>query len=344
MTLRRLLGLAALTATWALALGLVPGTGAGAVELDSHGWWWRAQTGLNGTEVPPPPNVPDDGLAVGAAPDGATALAALRYDLAPGDTSPVLTLTVADNGGFGDGQATLAACPPQVRWSAAQAGRWDRRPVGDCLAASVQGIRSDDGATWTFPVAPLVDDGSVDIVIVPGAQTPDGAPTPGFQIAFDPPGPDALAVTVLPVASSSSTSSSSTTSTLPLSTATTPPASGGSDGFIPSFSAGTPVPATGPSVETFVPAEGGGNSAGQAYETAAAPLDPASDRGRALGVALLAGTAVAAGLAGRQPQRAPRLLGAVTAGRATATPPPEPEMGGLGRFSRPRHGSPPPLL
>ncbi|HVM39760.1 MAG TPA: hypothetical protein VM618_03140 [Acidimicrobiia bacterium] len=333
MRVRRTLAALPLCLAWVVALGWLPGGSAGAADLSGWGWWWRAQAGLLGTEVPPPPNVPEDGLAVGAGPDGAVAVAAVRYELPDGESAQSLTLTVAEGGDIGGEQATVAACPPAVRWASAQAGRWDMRPEANCDTASVQGIRSDDGATWTFPVAPLVADGVVDVVLVPGAETPDGNPSPGFQLAFEAPAADSLAVT-----------GSSTTQ--PITTATTPPSSGGGGGGTFPSSGGFSAP-TIPPVETFTPAEGGDTgAAGQAFETAAAPLDPESDEGRALGVLLLAGTAVVGVLSGRQPARAPRLLGNVTSSSSSrpSAPTAEPSVGGLGRFSRPRTGSPPRLM
>lgn len=161
------------------AIVLLPSAPLGASEVDAVGWWWRAQTGL--VAVPAPPNVPEGGLAVGTAPDGATAVGAVRFVL--DDEAPVrLTLTVADS----QGTPELLACPPTVRWAPAQAGRWPSRPAPACDLAEVEGAPSEDGATWTFDVAAFPAEQRLDLVIVP-----IGDPA-AFQISFEPPEATAL--------------------------------------------------------------------------------------------------------------------------------------------------------
>lgn len=178
------------TALVLLALLLVLPTAAASVEAEGHGWWWRPQSGLLGVDVPPPPDVPEDGLLVERAPDGLTALSALRFRLDEGEADPVLTLTVAsDQGGAA---AAIAACPTTVRWTPDQAGRWDVAPSYDCERGQVDGVRSEDGATWTWDLDSLVSDaGVLDFALVDGSETP-------FHVAFEAPTASSLSTTVAP--------------------------------------------------------------------------------------------------------------------------------------------------
>lgn len=170
---------------------------ADASTLAKAGWWWRVNDGSLPATPPPPPTVPDGGLMVAGAPDGATAIAALHFDVGDNETSPVLTLTVAPNGDQGGSTALLAACLTGSAWEPASAGGWGFKPFPACDQGSVNGIRSDDGATWTFALAPLLSGGIVDITLVPGVDTsrPAGANGSSFQLAFNPPTAASLATT-----------------------------------------------------------------------------------------------------------------------------------------------------
>lgn len=190
----------------ALVWAAAPAEGGGS-ELDGAGWWWRAQTGL--VEAPPPPSVPEDGLMVGNGPDGATAIAGVRYELEDEDaTSATLTLEVADD--QGGEAAAITACPAIARWRGAQAGTWEQRPTADCDGVAVAGVRDEDGESWTFDLGLLIDEGWVNVVLQPGAfegaapeegapeDAPDGGQsseeeaTPPFQVAFEPPADESL--------------------------------------------------------------------------------------------------------------------------------------------------------
>jgi len=134
--------------------------------------------------------VPEDGLLVERGPDGATAIAAARFTLAGGETDPVLTLPVASE--QGGATAAIAACPTTVRWSPQQAGRWDLAPAFDCEAARIDGVRADDGATWSWQLASLVSpEGVLDVVLVDGVDAP-------FHVAFEAPTAASLSTTSAP--------------------------------------------------------------------------------------------------------------------------------------------------
>lgn len=179
-----------LTALGLLVVLLVLPSMATAATHEAHGWWWRAQTGLLGADLPPPPDVPEDGLLVERAPDGATAVSALRFRLADGETDPVLTLTVASGQSSG---AAIAACPTgRVGWNGAQGGRWDSAPSWDCEQGRVDGEASDDGSTWSWSLAPLVrEDGVLSVMLVDATATP-------FHVAFEAPSASSLSTTTAP--------------------------------------------------------------------------------------------------------------------------------------------------
>src|SRR5439155_3063775 len=166
-----------------------------AADLRAAGWWWQAKSGALGAAPLTSPDVPDGGLLVAGAPDGATAIAALRYSLDASETPSQLTLKVAtDTGGA---SAVLAACPAGSAWKPASPGAWEDKPAAACDRGSVNGIRSADGSAWTFAVAPLATGGTLDVVLVPGkvAGAPTGADGSTFQLAFDKPGSDSLTTT-----------------------------------------------------------------------------------------------------------------------------------------------------
>lgn len=204
---RRTPGLVLALAGGLLLLG-TPGA-ADEAQHDDHGWWWRAQTGA--LDVPPPPFVPEDGLAVGRDADGATAISALRFEVGV-DTLATATLTLVEDDEQSGELAELRACAVTTSWSGAEAGVWDERPEADCDAGQAGGVRDDDSGTWEFDVSLLAEDGVVDVVVLPdaGGDEPDDgqdAPLPAdsatadeeeggapFQVAFEPPDDDALEV------------------------------------------------------------------------------------------------------------------------------------------------------
>ena len=286
---------------------------AGPADADApsaFGWWWRVQTGLVAA-VPPPPTVPPGGLMVAGAPDGATAVSALRFELDEGEASPVLTLRVADD--VGGAAAELAACPTGAPWSPALAGTWDEKPTAACSRGSVQGVRSEDGSTWTFALAPLLAGSVVDVVVVPAEGSV-------FQLAFDPPGGDALATTAGEVAAPEPVAPE------------VEPASGESfarsDAVVPFTPA---LPAADQVVTAVAPGVGPPPTAAASPSPAASPRSQPADpprTARGLALAVLALALVAGAIAVLRGGTAPVAIG----------------TGGVGRFARPRAGSPPPIV
>lgn len=343
--LRQALG-AALVAT-AAVVGLVP-AGADAATLAQAGWWWRVNDGALPATIPAPPTVPEGGLYVAGAPDGATAIAALHFDLAEGEAASVLTLKVAENGDQGGDTALLAACLTGSAWQPAQSGTWASKPFPACAEGSVNGVRSDDGATWTFAVAPLASDGIVDVTLVPGVDpaAPEGANGSSFQLAFEPP------------TAASLTTTSGDTSGGDFSV----PDFGSSSGDFAGDTGSFDVPAFGDSGLSFPPAAPAAGftpalpEADQGFTATApvaqkrngplatAPISTVEDhKGLAALVLALCGAALL--WSAQQPTPEPRRLGtfgAAAPGQTHATRSLT-ERAGLGRFARERTGPAPRL-
>jgi hypothetical protein len=354
-----------------LAWGALAVPGA-AAELDGAGWWWRAQTGLL-QPVPPPPYVPEDGLFVAGAPDGPSAVAAVRYTLGADDAMPELTLQVEHE--RGGEAAQIVACPTREGWRPTRAGRWDGRPEADCDAGFVDGVRAEDGETWTFALATLVADDRLNVVLM---QVPpdEGAPSV-FEVAFAGPGPESLSTT--PAGSTGGPpaggAGGASQSSAPPPEFAPPADDGGFDGGgfdgggdfdagggDQSFEAGEPMVADadfdddgfgdgGADDDVAAPEVAGEDGDGAAGEQAAGPATEgiAVSDGRpdvrtlAMMVALLcvAGFVMLSEDAGR------RLVAAGTGGRfggAPTTVPAEGPVRGLGRFARPREGEAPSLF
>jgi hypothetical protein len=346
---RTALGVAVLAA--AALLALVP-VGAGASTLTQTGWWWRVNDGALPAPLPAPPTVPAGGLMVAGAADGATAIAALHFDLGDDETAPVLTLSVADNGDQGGDTAILAACVTGSAWQPASGGSWADKPFPACAKGSVNGLRSDDKTSWTFALAPLLSDGILDITLVPGIDPsrPEGANGSVFQLAFNAPTAASLATT-------SGGSGGGGDFTLP---------DFGAPAFTPTDAGSFDPPAVGgdfsaPPIDpaaSFTPAlpeaDQGLTATAPIAQGRNAPLQatPASTvvehKGLAALVLMLCGGALL--WSAQLPVPAPRRLGTFGdgtrdgAGGGVAVPPSAPtESAGLGRFARTRSGPAPRL-
>lgn len=179
----------------AVSLALVPAT-ATATTLTQTGWWWRVNDALAPAAVPAP-TVPEGGLMVAGAPDGATAIAALHFEVDDGEGSPVLTLAVAENGDQGGDVAVLAACLTGSAWQPEAGGPWVNKPFAACEEGAVNGVRAADGTSWSFALAPLLSDGIVDVTIVPGTvpDLPPGLNGSTFSLVFAPPTAASLTTT-----------------------------------------------------------------------------------------------------------------------------------------------------
>ncbi len=310
-----------------------------AAEVTS-GWWWKLNVGgttalpspvpnqpLPATPpAPPTPPTADGGLLVGATPDGALAIAAVRST----EAATSITLKVATNGDSAGAVAHLLACATTSPWTAVAGGRWDDKPIVACDLAngggSVAGIRSEDGATWTFPVGPLASDAGTDVVIVPTADAQTGVLAP-FQITFVAPTPADMVF-----APKAEPAGDDFAGPDPSAFASS---SGADFGLVPSLIGGGD--ASRPLVR---PALGGREQKPNlALQPANAP--PKSDGGQELAgaVVVLASLALFYGTS-RQALPAPRSLVDVGISRHA---PVSAQLGGVGRFARPREGTPPSL-
>ena len=297
----------------------------------AHGWWWRAQPGVL-VPVPAPPQAPPGGLYVEGAPDGPSAVSALRFRVPEGSTGVALTLKVAQEQG-GD-TAIILACPAASEWVPAQAGPWEARPEAQCEGQGVLGQRAADGATWTFSLALSPFTGVKDFVLLPGQDDtrPAGVNGSVFSVAFQP--PDA-------------------------STLVTRSADSGGGGQPPPFDPPvySPPDSYGGTMPPFTPAAPGAPAQVPAGPDVAPPVDPSviaprvTPRGpaapsrpvsagkdaRALATLIALLSVGVAGVLSRD-------RGVVVAGmRVVAEDPDTDRVGGIGRFRRPRAEPPPPL-
>ena len=308
-------------------------TASSAATHETHGWWWRAQTGLLGAELPPPPDVPEDGLLVERTPDGATAVSAVRYQLDESESDPVLVLTVASGSSEG---AAIAACPTsRTGWTGEQGGRWDSAPGWDCNAGRVDGVVSEDGATWSWELAPLVRDGGViSVMLVDGTTNP-------FHVAFEAPTDASMETTTAPPPPPDA----------PDPVAPPPPGQDTTQPPPPSGGSGEPVFVP-PAVEApSAPAPGGTSTEAPAAPEVAAPQQPADTSGPVpIAQPQPAATEVSSGLSpvafalmlaiiallGADVLRDRAVIAQVLRGGRTTD-------GGIGRFARERTAPPDPL-
>ncbi len=300
------------------------------------GWWWRANTGstVDAPPAPPtglpaaapappaPPNA-EGGLQVAALPDGALAVAAVRV----AEELTSITLRVAPNGDANGAEALLVACAAAGPWEPATGGPWSAKPVVACDlingGGSVAGVRASDGSAWTFPVAPLADDGRTDVVIVPLATSnvAPGVVVP-FQLVFVPPAAGDLVVATV-------------TAEPPTDEVTDEEFVDDAVSFDPSGVFGGDLSGAAPLVR---PALGVSEQAPllPAFVSQPAEEDNAS---QVVGAALVLLGIAALLWASRQPT--PAVVSLVRGGREV--PGVAPQVGGLGRFARAREGRPPPL-
>ena len=335
MSRRAARGIGLLVIVIGLCLALPSASRAATIE---SGWWWRGNDNpiVNQPPAPPvsspvaPPGAPappntEGGLQVGALPDGAFAVAAVRVD----EELTSITLRVAPNGDANSENARLAACMAVTPWEPAQGGAWGAKPVVACDlingGGSVAGVRAEDGSTWTFPVAPLAADGKTDVVIVPlvNSEVAEGVAVP-FQVVFAPPTEADLVVAPAATAPTATPDDEATEELFSDARAY--------EEFT-SFDTGD-IPVAAPVVRPALD------------ENDQAPLQPvfaaadANDNSsQFLGAALVLVGMAAFMWAARQPT--PAIQSMVRGGRQI--PGVAPQLGGLGRFARVREGKPPPL-
>ena len=175
-------------------------------QLTQDGWWNRLQGSIVvgpvqepanplrdtvNPQVPAPPTVPGNALAVGAAGGESAAIAAVGIATGANDggTVSVATLTLKESSEPGananSALAKVAACPITNFWAGARNGAWVDRPAFECAdPGAVEGKRAPDG-TWTFDLTRVAQswlDGNLEpngVVFAPVAGSPEN-----FQVSF----------------------------------------------------------------------------------------------------------------------------------------------------------------
>lgn len=159
----------AVVAALVWSVGAIGSAGA-AGEITELGWWTRN----------PLSSAPDGGFAVGAAPDGVTAVAAVRVDVGEGVETLVLEVAPANDG---IALGSLEVCVAPDTWTAEAAGALDDAPATTCDGDSVPFAEAGDG--WRSDVSSLVQGtaGAVSLAVVPVA----GSGTVPFEVTFTAP-------------------------------------------------------------------------------------------------------------------------------------------------------------
>jgi hypothetical protein len=237
-------------------------------------------------------------------------------------------MKVADD--TGGAAAVLLACQTGSVWNGVENGTWQSAPKVDTKNC-INGQKAADGKSWSFAVGPLQLGTVLDIAVVPGPDANTKAPA-AFSLVLDAPADSSLETLSGPPPTVSTISNNYTA-----------PQTGGASTGAPneSGSAGTFHPPAVAPVATGLPSDKVGETATAPSKQAATPpvnsaaSTPAKDRNKTPGYIVL----VFAAAVGLYAWRQDNLL-AMNGGSLPGAPD---EAGGLGRFSRPRHGQPPAL-
>ncbi len=323
-TRTRIRGLAAaslLVATVAaLSLAAAPTE---AASVSDAGWWQRPAGVAVGRPAPPP----EGAIRVARDATGDLAVAAVRFQLEPDESAPLLVLRVT--GAPADEAVVVVACPTSTSWTGEEGGDIAEAPEADC-SSTTAGRVAADGTTISFDLSRTFDrpGETVDVVLQPAESGGDAVT--GFAVDFAAPAGEDLRTrsapsTTAPSAPPATSPPTTAAPTSPAPTVAAPPTTS----FVPS-DLGAPDPAPAPT--TTAPATPappvtvapiGDEVALDAQPTASEP------RTRARGFAL----AIAAALVGGAAWWRTRLDGTVE----------EAGVAGLGRFARVRDDEPTPI-
>ena len=268
-------------------------------------------------------------------PLGPTAYGAVRFIVPEGAETQlslaILSRNTTQPGGSDPTIGRLYACIVATPgWAAIQNGRYDQGPKFDCTTADEADV-SGDLAIFDLSAA-FVTGGILDVAIVGAGERP-------FQMSLGPPTDSSLTVVNAPDAALDE----SVFEDIPIED----PLAEFEDSFVPldpgyagdvavspggDFYAAPQAPVARPQREQAV-------TAGRVVN----PFGPDASRGeRMMAVALLLLLGLALWWVGGQEVRGPRLLGSLGAGAAPDTA--AVATGGIGRFARPRAGTPPRLF
>jgi hypothetical protein len=180
---RRLLGLTAVILGGASAwLWTAPAKAAPPLK---DGWWTVTNAGLG--FAPPAPLVPPGGLYIQNGFTGPAAISALTFHVDQGSAVGAVTLKISGTPIITSPPVACPITPAGQNYKPAQGGPMSDAPAYDCSKSQVTGKVSSDNTTVSFDAGPLLDSGTVAAVVLAGGSAD--------QIAFNPPGSDALAVT-----------------------------------------------------------------------------------------------------------------------------------------------------
>ena len=151
-----------------------------AATVVDAGWWDRNANALLPQLDPPP----EGALRIANDPTGASAIAAVRFQLDEGEEDPSLTLRVAGDP-VPDG-AAFVACPAASAWTGASGAPLEEAPDADCEAGAALGLVAGDGTSVAFDLAQLARSATVDVVIGP-SPTGESPVTDTFAVDFEAP-------------------------------------------------------------------------------------------------------------------------------------------------------------
>jgi hypothetical protein len=297
------------------ALAAGPTVAGASATIGDSGWWWRAQASSTVT-VPPPPVVPEGGVMVQGAPDGAAAMAAMKFTLGEGEANPVLTLTLAPAGNEGADTAVILACQAGSGWTGGSAQPWEAHPSPACEAGSSPGELSEDGKSMSFNLAAVQFGTEVNIILVPGVSPTLPAPANNsvFTLVFEKPEDGSLATEegFAPLPAPPPASGSFSSGSFSSGGYSAPSASSGGS-FTPTAPSGSSVAAPAPAA-ALPAADQGMTATAPATQALTNPVPAVaegmrSSRYRAVGILVLLLGLAAGVLSWRQPVPALRGLG-----------------------------------
>jgi hypothetical protein len=191
---------------------------AGAVSGVATGYW---------SSLPAAPQVPAGGIEVAANASGPQAVAAVRFILSDGESSPVLTLKVAQ--AQPQSQVVIEACAvatASAGWTPPPSGgpgAMSTAPKADCSGGVVTGSVAPDGTTVSIDLGGIPAVASmVDVLLQPGkvaspaAGTAPGVPNdayPTFDATFQPVDASQIAVQAGPTSTTGEAATTGQTAT-----------------------------------------------------------------------------------------------------------------------------------
>ena len=265
---------------------------------------------------------------------GPIAFGAVRFIVPEGAetelTIPILSRNTSQPGGTDPTVGTLFACISTMPgWASVQNGRYDQGPTYDCTTGDQADV-SGDAAVFQLSTA-FVQGTTLDVVIVGAGERP-------FQMSLGPPSDASVTVLNASEVVTEELVAEDFTYEDPL---TTFEESFSADPGVVSDLSFVPAETTAfaPTVPVARPQPRQAVQAGRIVN----PFSPDASRGeRMMAVGLLLAMGAALWWVGGAPVRPPRLLGSL--GAAVPVDDTPVAKGGIGRFARPRTGTPPRLF